>query len=168
MVSASVSGFYIASAYFPFVEHFGNILRSFVFSACFSVELAIWTHYVATELKPELLEGLPTGSHLVTTSSSTTITTITTAEAPPASTTTTTTGDDDEQPEQDDDKSAVVAVVATNGSTPTSDESNLDEPATVAATVEAAVAAAPAVDAVIAPANGNGKLISIFPIPINL
>lgn len=115
---------------------------------------------MATELKPELLEGLPTGSHLVTTSSSTTITTITTAEAPPASTTTTTTGEDDEQPEQDDDKSiAVVAVVATNGSTPTSDESNLEAPATVAIDAGAVVAATDVGD-VIAPANGNGKCLA--------
>lgn len=34
------------------------------------VELAIWTHYVATELQPDLLEGLPSGSHLVTTNGS--------------------------------------------------------------------------------------------------
>lgn len=141
--------------------------RSFFFSFRLfgsSVELAIWTHYVATELKPELLEGLPTGSHLVTTSSSTTITTITTAEAPPASTTTTTTGEDDEQPEQDDEKSTaatVVAVVATNGNTPTSDESNLDAPATVAIDVDVAVAEVEAaVEAVIAPANGNGMYFS--------
>lgn len=116
---------------------------------------------MATELKPELLEGLPTGSHLVTTSSSTTITTITTAEAPPASTTTTTTGEDDEQP--DDDKSAaVVGVVATNGSTPTSDESNLDAPVAPVAIDVVEAEAATDVGAVIAPANGNGKCCFYF------
>lgn len=26
------------------------------------VELALWTHYVASELKPELLEGMPNGT----------------------------------------------------------------------------------------------------------
>lgn len=39
------------------------------------MELAIWTHYVATQLQPDLLEGLPTGSHLVTTTTTSTTTT---------------------------------------------------------------------------------------------
>lgn len=100
MVGASVSIFLTIPMY-----RVANILfNKNIFLFYHSVELAVWTHYVATELQPDLLEGLP-----ARTTSAGPMATITT-------TTTTTNGNSATlEPSEPSDESNLEPPTAPNG-----------------------------------------------------
>jgi hypothetical protein len=80
-----------------------------LFSCSFSVELAMWTHYVARELKPEMLDDIPPHTP-ATNGTSNNAATVTTA-----ATTTTTTDDEEEDLEFEDQNVKVINTKVPEG-----------------------------------------------------